>query len=106
MTAKPEVRQEDRDMAAWALDRSPNSQTWETLTAAHRTPDQIWQANRAAQAFARHREAADARTQELVAALENLLAEVDAVAKRSGWVDTGERERARSALAAIRSSKP
>ena len=64
-----EVSQADRDAAAWALDRAPNSQTWETLTAAHRTPDQIWQANRVAQAFARHRLATEARMAAAVEAL-------------------------------------
>ena len=68
-----EVSQADRDAAAWALDRAPNSQTWETLTAAHRTPDQIWQANRVAQAFARHRQATEARMAAAVEALEAVL---------------------------------
>ena len=61
-----DVTQADRDAAAWALDLAPNSQTWETLTAAHRTPNQIWQANRVAQAFAHHRLATEARAQGLV----------------------------------------
>lgn len=50
-----EVTQADREAAASALDMNPNSMTWERLTAAHRTPTQIWQANRVAQAFATHR---------------------------------------------------
>lgn len=64
-----DVTQSDRDAAAWALDLAPNSQTWETLTAAHRTLDQIWQANRVAQAFAAHRLATEARAMVLVEAL-------------------------------------
>lgn len=47
------IEQRHRDAAAWALDRAPNSMTWEYLTAYFRTPDQIWQANRVAKAFAR-----------------------------------------------------
>lgn len=50
-----EVTQADREAAASALDMNPNSMTWERLTAAHRTPTQIWQANRVAQAFATYR---------------------------------------------------
>lgn len=68
-----DVTDADRKAAAWALDLAPNSQTWETLTAAHRTPDQIWQANRVAQAFAHHRLATEARAQGLVDALEAML---------------------------------
>ena len=67
-----DVTQADREAAAWALVLAPNSQTWETLTAAHRTPDQIWQANRVAQAFAHHRLATEARAQGLVDALEEI----------------------------------
>jgi hypothetical protein len=49
----PTVEDRHRRAAAWALDRAPDSQSWENLTAHYRTPDQLWQAKRVAEAFAR-----------------------------------------------------
>jgi hypothetical protein len=48
-----EVQQRHKDAAAWALDRCPDTLTWEHLTAHFRTPEQRWHANRVAQAFAK-----------------------------------------------------
>jgi hypothetical protein len=80
------VTQADRDAAAWALDKCPNTMTWENLTASHRTPEQIWGANRAAKAFARHRQQAEAALQaqvdELVEGLREAVLELEYVDRR------------------------
>lgn len=56
-SSRPLIEERHQRAAAWALDRSPDSQTWEGLTAHYRTPDQIWQAWRVAEAFARFEQA-------------------------------------------------
>lgn len=52
-SAHPPVEDRDQRAAAWALDRAPDSSDWASLTAHFRTPDQLWQARRVAEAFAR-----------------------------------------------------
>ena len=59
----PVVEQRHKDAAAWALDKVPDSLTWQRAMAAHVSPGRVWEFRRAAEAMARMERAAIATLQ-------------------------------------------